>query len=114
MLKSMSGLLRVVTWNKMPKYVGAFEWFCRRQKLKDYWQERTVYNCPFSLSTIAPWTEFRPFDSFMKELYRVDDVELFLESDMDEGLTLVKKRVSHKGKYDFIKSFDYLWYKRRG
>ena len=87
--------------------MSIFTRFCYRQKLKDIWDERTVYHCPFSLS-INSIFEF-PFNSFIYEMIQVNPYE---KDWLDNG-TVVRHHISRQARYEFERRCDYLWWKKR-
>ena len=93
-------------------YLYAWARFCNRIKLKDYWNERTSYNWPFSCPMFRE--QNRPYKTFVKEWFRIDDLDLFFESENeDAGGHWVKHPISYTAKYNFHRRYDYLWFKRR-
>lgn len=88
----------------------AFGNFCRRQKLKDYWDERTSYECPLCIKSITlRHYDVTPYKSFCKEFYRVDDLDLFFESGMKCGCILVKHRLNESARYTFRNRNEFIW-----
>lgn len=92
--------------------MSAYISFCRHYKLKYGWDERTSYLYPFSCRSLTlRYFDTKPYKSFMKELYRIDDLDLWMESEMELGSSLVKKRVSSNSKYEFDKFNEILNYR---
>lgn len=92
-------------------YHYAWAHFCLRIKLKDYWEERTSYNWPFSCPMFRD--QNKPYKSFMYEVWQVDDLDMCFESDWEQGGKWIKKRVSRQARYNFNKRYDYLWFKEK-